>query len=283
MVTSKVPKRHGHAAFHMIPVTIVKLGGSAITDKSRECTPDILTLDQCTEQLSMYRKPLIILHGGGSYGHPIVTKAQLQEGYYERRQLRAIAETELCMDQLTRIVEVSLLRKKMLCAPLRPMSFLTAKNGRIDDFFIEPLERALNIGLTPLIHGDLAFDSAKGVSVISADQLASYLGITFSGARVLFGCDVDGVFTKDPRNSSVSYLVKTVDRSNARQVVRHLKNGISRDATGGMYNKVKEAVRLAKHGRPCCIFNLKKSGLLGKALAGRLNLGTTFLPWELGH
>ncbi len=261
-------------------VTIVKLGGSAITDKSRECTPDLSTLHSSIDQLSTQSGQLILLHGGGSYGHPLVRKARLQEGFKEESQLEAIAKTELCLDQLTRIVQVSLLRRRIPFAPLKPMSFLTMKNGRIHRLFIEPLREALKIGLTPLIHGDIAFDIIKGVSVVSADQMASSLGMAFEDARVLFGCDVDGVFTSDPKGSSQTRIIRRIDQSNARQVLRRLSKGITRDATGGMYNKVKEALKSAKSGRPCCIFNLRTEGLLAEALAGKIRNCTTFPSWK---
>ena len=264
----------------MVPVTIVKLGGSAITDKSKECTPDLPTLDSSIDQLASHRMPFVIMHGGGSYGHPIVRKTRLQEGLSERSQLIAIAETELALNQLTRIVQVSLLRRKIPFAPLSPMSFLTTKNGRIHRLFIQPLREALKLGLTPLIHGDLAFDSVKGVSVVSADQLASRLGVAFGGARVLFGCDVDGVFNRDPKDQGQTRMIRTVDQSNAQQVLHLLRKEIVRDTTGGMYNKVREALKLAKSGRPCYIFNLRRPGLLTEAIAGKLSLGTTFPPWR---
>lgn len=223
--------------------------------------------------------PLVILHGAGSYGHPIVSKARLQEGLKQRSQLAAIAETELSLDQLSRIVQVSLLRRRIPIVPLSPMSFLTTRNGRIHNLFADPLRDALKLGLTPIIHGDLAFDEAKGISVVSADQLASRLGIGLRGSRVLFGCDVDGVFNHDPKGSGLTRAIRTVDESNARQVLRSLSKGISHDTTGGMYNKVKEALNLAKSGRFCYIFNLRKPGALTEALAGKFASGTTFPPW----
>ena len=265
----------------MNQVTIVKLGGSAITDKNKECTPDIPTICASTSQLSSYRKPLILLHGGGSYGHPIVSKARLHEGLKAKSQLTAIAETELAINHLTRIVQVSLLRRKIPFAPFNPMSFLTTRDGHIQGLFVRPLREALKLGLTPVVHGDLAFDIVKGISVVSADQLASRLGNAFRGARVLFGCDVDGVFTSDPKNSGHTRMIRTVDQSNARQVLRSLRKATMRDTTGGMYNKVKEALKLAKSGRHCYIFNLRKPGLMTEALAGKLSSGTTFPAWKL--
>ncbi len=262
----------------MRAITILKLGGSAITKKTQECTPDLATIQSSIHQLSLFHKPLVLLHGAGSYGHPMVKRAHLNDGLRGKRQLKAVSETELCLDQLTRIIQVSLLRQNVPFAPLRPMSFVTLRNGRINDFFIEPILRALSAGLTPLIHGDLAFDSSKGISVISADRLASRLGSQFKGSRVLFGCNVDGVL-KDAMASGARETIRVVDSNNARQVLTTLRKTIGRDVSGGMYGKVMEALALAKVGRSSFIFNLRKKGVLSKVLAGDLQSGT-FFPAE---
>lgn len=263
----------------MSQITIVKLGGSAITNKSRECIPDIRTIDHSASQLASYPKPLIVLHGGGSFGHPMVTKAQLQRGFRQRSQLRVITETELYLDELTRIIAISLLRRDRPCASLKPMSFITLKNGEVENVFLDSLMGALKIGLTPLIHGDLAFDSVRGVAVISADRIASLLGIKLRAARVLFGCDVDGVFSGDPKNSRRVHLIRVVDRNNAESIARKTQRARFTDATGGISGKVREAIRLARNGRESCIFNLKKNELLRKALAGTA-VGTRFYAWR---
>ncbi len=259
----------------MTAITIVKLGGSAITKKTQECTPDLATIQSSVHQLSLFHKPLVLLHGAGSYGHPMVKRAHLNYGLRRKSQLKAVSETELSLDQLARIIQVSLLRQSVPFVPLRPMSFVTLRNGRIDDFFIEPILRALNAGLTPVIHGDLAFDSKKGISVISADRLASRLGTQFKGSRVLFGCNVDGVLN-DASGSGARETIKVVDRNNSRQVLIMLRKTIGRDVSGGMYGKVMEALALAKAGRSSFIFNLRKKGVLSRVLAGDFQSGTSF-------
>ncbi len=263
----------------MSRVTIVKLGGSAITDKSRECTPDISTIQRCADELAGYPKPLIILHGGGSFGHPMVTNARLQYGFREKSQLKAITETELYLDQLTRIIAVSLLRRDKACAPLSPMSFVSLKNGEVENVFLDSILGSLRIGLTPLIHGDLAFDSVKGISVISADRIASFLGIKLRAVRVLFGCDVDGVFSGDPKIFRRAHLIRVVDSKNAESIALNMRRERFADATGGISGKVGEAIRLARNGGESYIFNLRQNGFLRRALAGRLSTCTRFLPW----
>src|SRR5438132_12923691 len=101
--------------------TILKLGGSAITDKARECTPDIPAIQHIADQLSDYDLPLILVHGGGSYAHPFVTRSGLGKGLRDRSQLRSISETEFYLRQLTRRLCASLLLRTQLPMPFHPL------------------------------------------------------------------------------------------------------------------------------------------------------------------
>ncbi len=258
----------------------MKLGGSAITDKSRACTPNLSLIQSVAGRVSRHLGPLVLLHGGGSYAHPVVTKAKLQEGYKGSFQLISVSKTELYLDQLTRIIGVSLVLRGRAFVPIRPMSFIMMNRGQIAGSFLEPIKSALRLGLIPLIHGDLAFDRTKGYGVVSADRLASYLGLSLGASRVLFGCDVDGVYTENPKVSSKAQLVTEINKKNANSVLRRLTTHRSSDATGGMLGKVKEALRIARNGRESCIFNLKSDETLRDALRGGIFKGTRFVPWD---
>src|SRR2546428_8672350 len=107
----------------MDQLTILKLGGSAITDKGRECTPDIPAIQRIADQLRDYNLPLILIHGGGSYAHPFVTRSDISRGVRGRSQLRSIAEAEFFFGQLPRIIWASLLLRNKLALPFLPMGF----------------------------------------------------------------------------------------------------------------------------------------------------------------
>ena len=260
--------------------TVVKLGGSIITDKSKECTPNLESIYKAVDDLAGYHRPLILLHGGGGYAHPIVRRARIQSGITTRFQLRQISDTELHLDELTRIIGVSLLRSGMPFVPIRPMSFIVLNGGEVVRYFIEPIVMALKLGLVPLIHGDLAFDLEKGCGIVSADRIASMLGEKLKLSRVLFGCDVDGVFTRDPKTSKNAKLIEIVSQRNYLKVLRALKTTASSDATGSMLGKVTEAVRLARLGQTSYIFNMGREHALRDALNGVMSRGTEFSPWH---
>ena len=262
----------------MDQLTILKLGGSAITDKARECTPDIPAIQHIADQLRDYDLPLILIHGGGSYAHPFVTRSGIGRGLRDQSQLRSIAETEFYLSQLTRIVCASLLLRNKLAVPFHPLSFVTFDNGNVKRILLDPIRKALRAGLIPLLHGDLVFDESQGIGVLSGDRLASLIGPRLGASRVLLGCDVNGVCSENPRTFPNATLIPEVTRENFRLVL-DASRGPSGDATGGMGEKVRQALQLAKKGCECYIFNLKEKSALRRILEEDRITGTRFVPW----
>ena len=263
----------------MDKVTILKLGGSAITDKAKECTPDIPVIQHAADQLADYRLPLVLIHGGGSYAHPFVTKSGVGRGLRDRSQLRSISQTEFYLGQLTRIICASLLLRNMNPIPLHPMSFATLDKGEVKKILLDPIRNSLGAGLIPLLHGDLVFDESRGIGVLSGDRIASLIGSRLGVSRVLFGCDADGVYSANPKSFPNATLIPEVTSENFRSVLSASRSP-STDATGGMGEKVKQAVRLARNGRECYIFNLKEKNALRRILEQDGAIGTRFVPWR---
>jgi len=258
---------------------ILKLGGSAITDKSRACTARLEVIHNAISEISTYPGPMVLLHGGGSFAHPFVSKAALRNGFKRKTQLESVSEIELNLDQLTRIIGVGLLLRHKPFVPLAPMSFLTLRGGVVNKSYLAPVSASLRLGLIPLIRGDIVFDEARGCGIVSADRIASLLGEKLRIGKVLFGCDVDGLYDGNPKTSSKTTLISEVNQGNFSKVLKGLKPS-SGDVTGGMRGKAIEALRLAKNGCECYIFNLTKSSNLGNLLRGSSSIGTRFVPWK---
>ena len=263
----------------MQSLTILKLGGSAITDKARECTPDIPTIQRVADRLRDYDRPLILIHGGGSYAHPFVTESGLGKGLRHQSQLRSVSETEFYLGQLTRIICASLLLRGKLPVPFHPISFVTFDNGKVKRIMLDPIRKALQSRLVPLLHGDLVFDESQGIGVLSGDRIASLVGQRLGASRVLLGSDVDGVYSRNPKTFPSATLIAEVTSENFRSVLK-ASGGPSGDATGGMGEKVRQALQLAKNGCECYIFNLKEKNALRRILEGDRITGTRFVPWS---
>ena len=48
---------------------LIKLGGSIITNKDKPLSPRKKTIDNILKEIGKIKEPVIIVHGGGSYGH----------------------------------------------------------------------------------------------------------------------------------------------------------------------------------------------------------------------
>lgn len=258
---------------------VVKLGGSAITDKARRCTARLEVIHNAITEIASYSGKLILLHGGGSFAHPFVSKAALRNGFKQESELSSVSEIELNLDQLTRIIGVGLLLRHRPFVPLAPMSFMTLRGGLVARWFPSPVTAALRLGFIPLIHGDLAFDEIRGCGIVSADRIASLLGEKIGIPRVLFGCDVDGLFDGNPKTSSKAELIVEVNRRNYARVLKGLKPNRG-DVTGGMRGKALEALRLARRGCECYVFNLMDPSNLRDLLRESSSIGTRFVPWR---
>jgi len=163
-----------------------------------------------------YDLQLLLIHGGGSYAHPFVAKSGLGKGLRDRSQLRSISETEFYLGQLTRIICASLLLRGKLPVPFHPMSFVTFDNGKVKRIVLDPIRRALQAGLIPLLHGDLVFDESRGVGVLSGDRIASLVGQRLGASLVLLGSDVDGVYSQNPKTFPNATLISEVTSENLR-------------------------------------------------------------------
>lgn len=262
----------------MSSTVVVKLGGSAITYKSKTCTPKLDLIHRVAGEIAGYSKQLILLHGGGSYAHPFATRDLVARGFKGRSRLGSVSEIELNLDQLTRIIGVALLLRGRPFVPIRPMSFMTLNRGNIHTSYLRPLISALRLGIIPIIHGDLSVDEERGFGVVSADRIASLLGEKLEVSRVMFGCDVDGVYA----DTHSRMVIGEVRKGDHASLLKGLQKSRVVDATGGMRGKVVEAIRLARLGVESYIFNLNHVGNLTRLLKGDISVGTRFVPSNQG-
>lgn len=245
--------------------TILKLGGSVITDKIHALSAKPKVIDRIAGELSNYENGLILIHGAGSFGHPIVKKYGIGLGHGDFRRI-GVSETKLALMELNSLVVRALKNRKIPSVPFMPSSFMTAEEGRLTSMGIDPLKGLLDTGYVPVLHGDLIPDSHWGVSVVSGDQMAVQLAKDLKASQVIFGCDVDGVFTSDPRLNHNAELVSEIRYSELEKWIATVGGSTETDVTGGMRGKLVEAAKLADDRTNVIIFNLAKRGNLKRLL-----------------
>src|SRR2546423_8704765 len=97
---------------------VVKLGGSAITVKSKASTARLEAIHNAIKEVLPYSGPMVLLHGGGSFAHPFVSRAALRNGVRQKPQLSSPSEIELNLDQRAALIGLRLLLRHRPFVPL---------------------------------------------------------------------------------------------------------------------------------------------------------------------
>ncbi|AGB04231.1 putative archaeal kinase [Aciduliprofundum sp. MAR08-339] len=215
---------------------LVKMGGSVITDKRvyRRFREDVM------ERIVKYlpKEDLIIVHGGGSFGHPLAKKYGITEGFSEEKTM-GFAEIGRDMEDLNlRIIEI-LIENDIPAVSIAPHSFHIF--GEEMDLHI--FERFLSLGLVPVTYGDIILDSSQGINICSGDYLMLQLAREFRPEKVIFLTDVDGIYDRDPSEQGAE-LIEVLRRDSKVETIIKVD-----DVTGGVAYKISIMRKIARYSR----------------------------------
>jgi isopentenyl phosphate kinase len=261
--------------------TVLKLGGSVITDKEKPLTPNLEAIGRLADEISNANvSPLILVHGGGSFGHPVALQYGIAEGFVHPSQVLGFAATHLAMTLLNSWVMEALISRNIPAVEVHPSSCLVTHDGRIEKMEIKPLKKMLKMGVVPVLYGDPVPDTKKGFAILSGDQLVSWLAINLGADRIIMGADVDGLFTADPKTDSSAKLISHVTLSELRNLEHKIEGSKTTDVTGGMLGKMQEILVTLDHGIKTFVVNATKPERVFKALKGETVTGTVIEKGE---
>ena len=89
--------------------------------------------------------------------------------------------------------------------------------------------------------------------------------------RVIFGSDVDGIFTNNPKLNPDAELIEKVSVGN---IEANVGDTTHTDVTGGMLGKLSEAAEAVKGGAGVIMVNAFEAGRVKAALRGEKVIGT---------
>lgn len=256
---------------------VIKLGGSVITNKRRRFTINQDVLERIVGELKSAEESLVVIHGGGSFGHPLAAEYNIASGHKERRQLMGFSLTHQAMEVLNSKVVETFQDAGFLAISVQPSACVVTRNSRIDSFDIKGLRGLLELGLLPILYGDTVFDLELGMSILSGDQLAVYLARELSASRVIIGTDTNGVYVEGPVNEGEVRFLPKITPEDWERIADSLGSASTTDVTGGMKKKVEELLNLKGSGIEAQIVNLLEPGTLKRVVQGDKSLGTTIL------
>ena len=254
---------------------ILKIGGSVITDKNGELAARTEVINRLSEEIQKANaKNLIIVHGGGSFGHPTAQKYGIKDGLKDDAQKIGFAETHHVMTVLNGLVMDTMVWHSVPAFSVAPSCCVITENGRIKFFEDAVLKMLLKMGFVPVLYGDATLDEKLGFTVLSGDQLVSYLARKFDAGKIVIGVDTDGLYNADPKVSKNAKLYSHLTSSELEAIQEKLGGSIAADVTGGMFGKIAELIPAIKQGIPVTIVNAAKPDRVYKALIGETVEGT---------
>jgi len=256
---------------------IIKLGGSVITDKKLAFRANYRSMHRIAKELARVRHRLILLNGAGSFGHIPVKRSELDEGF-SREKIRSFARTKLQLLRLQEMLVSVLCSHGIPVVPFTPSSFMIARSGRLCRAELAPIHEFLELGLVPLLGGDLVPDLDRGWRVVSADQMAAWIAPRVGASTIIYGTDVDGLYSSDPKVCTDAVLLETVTCREIRSIAGSTSGSRMPDVTAGMQGKLFEAEHAAKKGVEVVIMNLRRPENLHPILEGRHGRWTRISP-----
>jgi isopentenyl phosphate kinase len=150
---------------------------------------------------------------------------------------------------------------------------MTCRHGRVAKLFADPLFHALDMGLLPVVYGDVVLDPDRGAVVVSTEEV--FLALARESARrnvpvaraVWLG-DTDGVYANG------GSTVRTMSAAAAIRRAREVPLAGRVDVTGGMALRLRSTAALARRRVPSLILDGRRPGALAGALHGRNGGGT---------
>ena len=276
----------------MTDLIFLKLGGSLITDKTRPYTPRLDILADLARQIlaAQQARPelaLVLGHGSGSFGHVAAKEYKTREGLPPSRSHPILidngvrprggywfgfSEVWLQASALNRFVVEALREAGVSALALAPVSAVTARDGKVSRWDLNPLKSALSAGLVPVVYGDVVFDEARGGTILSTEDLFEHLARELRPARILLAGLEGAVWADFPERA---IRVEKITPASFNEVRAGVGQSHGADVTGGMESKVRQMLDLAVEipGLTAQIFSGEKPGNLQKALGGE-NLGT---------
>jgi len=259
-------------------LVFLKLGGSVITDKRspRSLRRDtIVRLGREIRAACMGgRVRTLIGHGGGSFAHVPAHKHRVKEGLPWGGRWQGYWHTRRAVMDLNARVVDALADGGLRVHAVQPSASALARDGALVRMESGVIQGLLDAGERPMVFGDAILDESLGFTIISTEDLFSHLARRLRPRRMVLACDVQGVFTADPRADPQAAVIPRI--ASAASTRPRLGGSPGTDVTGGMMHKVTALCALARACPECevRIVSGLVPGVITDAIAGRFEGGT---------
>ena len=240
---------------------LIKLGGSIITNKEKPLTLRRKTIENISKNLRKIQEPIIVVHGGGSFGHYWSVKYDMhtKEKKYDPQGVAIIKNS---MVDLNKVILDSLQKNKLNPYCLPPTDFMSG-NKPIPKK-VKEINEIAKSNFVPVTFGDALWYGNKKTYILSGDKIMSHLAKILKPRLCIFALNEDGLYSDLKSKKLIAEL------KNEKPTLSENKM----DVTGGMARKVEEATKISKIGLNVFFVNGNKPERIVKAIKNKKFDGT---------
>jgi len=256
-------------------IILLKLGGSLLTDKDKPSSIREDVVKSAIQQIIDANKKLILIHGGGSFGHPLAKKYSISAGINSSipHQILGLTETHQSMNNFNSYLINLFLENKYPALSIQASSIFIKDSFKISTQSIDIIETALDLNILPILYGDIILDKQGSFSIISGDQIIFELCENlkkYQISKVIFVMETDGIFIndEDPKQKSIKLATKLYLSDLENLNLADLGQKI--DVTGGIQGKINSIKEICKYNIPVQLINGLKEGYIYKSLKNEM-------------
>ena len=251
-------------------IFLLKLGGSLLTDKNKPFSIREDVAKSAVLQIIDANEKLILIHGGGSFGHPLAKKYSISKGFDTSvpNQILGLAETHQSMNKFNSYLINLFLEKNYPALSIQASSIFIKEFQDISTHSIDIIETALDLNILPILYGDIILDKQGSFSIISGDQIIFKLCENlkkYHVLKVIFTMEMDGLYVID-KNNNENCILATECYSDELESLELADLGQKIDVTGGIENKLNSIKQICKYNIPVQLINGLKEGYIHKSL-----------------
>ena len=249
---------------------LLKLGGSLLTDKDKPKSIRKDVVKRSIQQIIDADEKIILIHGGGSFGHPLAKKFSISEGINSNipNQILGLTETHNLMNTFNSYLVNMFLEKKCPVLSIQASSIFLKDSQGISTSSIDVIETALDLNIIPILYGDIILDKRGSFSIISGDQIILELCKKlerFNISKVIFTMETDGIYLNADQ-SSKDCILATECYSDDLENLNLANLGQKIDVTGGIEGKLSFIKEICDQNIPVQLINGLKDEYIYKSL-----------------
>lgn len=228
---------------------IIKIGGGLIAPKKlSEETADLESVKRVAgeiKQLVDSGVQVVVVNGSGNFGHSWATKYSTQDGFKvdDKEKRWGAARTQYSTGLINKIVVGELLNVGVAAGSVAPHDIWRIEGKRLKNLGL--IRQLLAMKITPVLYGDVIWDSIKGCQIYSGETIIYKLvtELVRKGETVnkIIQLSVEqGVWDENKK------IIPEIHSKNWSKYKKSIHGSFGVDVTGGMLHKVETSMRIAK-------------------------------------